>query len=573
MKDIMKVSNQDLLILRHSAAHLLAQAVLELFPGTLLTIGPATEEGFFYDILPVKNLQEEDLKIIEQRMHEISKKEYPIIHKEISKNEARGIFKNNQFKLELIEGIPGDTVGLSVQGDFIDLCRGGHVSNTKDIKYFRLLSLSGSYWRADKNNAQLQRVYGTAFFTEKDLNQYELLKEEAQKYDHRKIGKQLELFSFHNEGPGFPFFHPKGKTVINILMDYMRQLHVQYDYKEISTPTMLNADLWQRSGHWEYYKENMYFSFIEDESYAIKPMNCPGAFLTYNTYPKSYRDLPLKLAEFGHVHRHELSGVLHGLLRVRSFTQDDAHIFCTIGQITDQILTILNIANKVLSKCNFASFELALSTKPDKALGSQELWDKAIDALKTALDIFGKPYIVKEKEGAFYGPKIEIMIKDSMGRQWQCGTAQVDFFQADNFDLSYVASTGTHERPVIIHQAIYGSLERFFAILIEHYKGNLPFWLSPVQAVVIPITDKQENYALSVYEKLKQSGLRVELDKSSDPLSAKIKRAQLDKITWMVVIGQKEESANTVTLRYLDGKQEFGLSLDDLVMKSKSLQE
>lgn len=552
---------------------MLAHAVLELFPGTLLTIGPATDDGFFYDILPAKPLSEEDLQVIENRMREISKKNFPITHKEISKAEAREIFTNNPFKLELIDGIPGDTVGLSIQGDFTDLCRGGHVENTGDIKHFKLLHLSGSYWRADKNNAQLQRIYGTAFFTAEDLKNYEIMREEAAKYDHRKLGKQLELFTFHPEGPGFPFFNPKGKIVINELVDYMRKLHREYDYKEISTPTMLNSDLWHRSGHYDHYKENMYFSFIEDESYAIKPMNCPGSFLVYDSYPKSYRELPLKLAEFGHVHRHELSGVLHGLMRVRAFTQDDAHIFCTVDQITDQILTILNIAHKVLQKCDFSNFELALSTKPDKAMGSEELWDKAIDALKVALDTFGKPYTIKEKEGAFYGPKIEIMIKDSMGRQWQCGTAQVDFFQADNFNLSYVTTTGAKDRPVIIHQAIYGSLERFFGILLEHYKGNLPFWLSPVQAVVIPITEKQEEYAESVYKKFRSAGLRVEIDRSSDPLSGKIKRAQLDKIVWMLVVGQKEQDANTITLRTLDGKQEFNLTIDALIDRAQKLQE
>lgn len=571
MKDKDTMDKTRLQILRHSAAHLLAQAILELYPGTILTIGPATEEGFFYDILPLHNFQEEDLEIIEAKMHELSKKNYVLTHKEISKVEAREIFKNNNFKLELINNIPGEVVGLSKQGDFIDLCRGGHVEKTGDIKYFKLLGLSGSYWRADKNNTQLQRVHGTAFLSKEDLENYESMKEEALKYDHRKIGKHQELFSFHTEGPGFPFFHPKGQTVINSLVSYMRKLHVEYNYKEIATPTMLNADLWQRSGHYEHYKENMYFSFIEDGSYAIKPMNCPGSFLVYKTYPKSYRELPLKLAEFGHVHRHELSGVLHGLFRVRAFTQDDAHIFCTIEQITEQIVDILNIAFKVLKKCDFTDFQLALSTRPDKALGSTELWDRAIKALKDALEQFGMPYIIKDKEGAFYGPKIEIMIKDSIGRQWQCGTAQVDFFQADNFDLTYVATTGTHERPVIIHQAIYGSLERFFGILLEHYKGILPIWLAPTQAILLPITDNQDEYALNIYNILKQNNLRIEIDMSSDPLSGKIKRAQLAKIPWMIVIGQKEVDNNSITLRQLDGKQEFNLSIDNLLLRVQNI--
>jgi threonyl-tRNA synthetase len=561
----------DLKVLRHSAAHLAAHAVLDLYPNTQLTIGPATEEGFFYDVLPQQNFKEEDLARIEHRMHELAQKNLKIVHKQISKAEARELFKDNPFKLELIDQIPDDTAGISVQGDFIDLCKGGHVDSTGQIKHFKLLGISGSYWRAERTNQALQRIHGTAFYTEKELHDYLKRQEELLKYDHRRIGKQLDLFSFQEEAVGFPFFHPKGKRVINVLQKYMRQLHNEYQYQEVSTPTLLSDELWRRSGHYAHYKDNMYFTCVDEQSYAIKPMNCPGAILIYNNRPRSYRELPLKLAEFGHVHRHELSGVLHGLLRVRAFTQDDAHIFCTFEHIEQEVLTILRIAFKVLQKCEFTSIDLALSTKPEKAMGSDEVWDNAVKALKRALDAFGQPYSIKEGEGAFYGPKIEIRIKDSMGREWQCGTAQLDFFQAENFDLHYVSSQGTHERPVIIHQAIYGSFERFFAILLEHYKGHLPFWLAPVQARILTITDEQKAYAQGILDALKAQEIRVELDQSSDPISGKIKAAQLEKIPWMIVIGQKEVDNNTVALRTSDGKQQFGLSLDQLIEQAKVL--
>ncbi|MBA3954074.1 threonine--tRNA ligase [Candidatus Dependentiae bacterium] len=561
----------DIKVLRHSAAHLLAHALIELFPDTQLTLGPATEEGFFYDVLPARNFKEDDLVLIEERMRQIVARNLPLEHADVSKHSARELYKNNPFKLELIDNIPGDTVGLAVQGDFKDLCRGGHVASTGDIQHFKLLGISGSYWRADKKNQALQRIHGTAFFTQKDLEDADLRREELLKYDHRKIGKQLDMFSFHEEGVGFPFFHPKGKLVINTLITYMRKLHVEYNYQEVSTPTMLSDELWRRSGHYAHYKENMYFTCVDDQSYAIKPMNCPGSILIYRNRPRSYRELPLKLAEFGHVHRHELSGVLHGLLRVRAFTQDDAHIYCTLDQIEQEIKSIMDIAFRVLKKCEFTDIKLAISTKPEKAIGSEETWQKATDSLKNALDSLGHVYTIAEGDGAFYGPKIEIMIKDSMGRQWTCGTAQVDFFQSENFDLSYVSSAGVHERPVIIHQAIYGSLERFFAILLEHYKGHLPFWVAPVQARVLTITDAQKPYAEEIVAKLKEHGLRVEMDKSSDPISAKIKDAQIDKIPWMLVLGQKEVTQNTVTLRLNDGTQQFGVQLDDLIIKAQLL--
>lgn len=560
---------EKLQVLRHSAAHLLAQATLELHPQTILTIGPATKEGFFYDILPQRNFKEEDLAALEAKMHELSQKNFPITHEEISKEKARLIFKNNPFKLELIDTIPGETVGLSRQGDFYDLCRGGHVASTRDIKYFKLLNISGSYWRADRNNQPLQRITGTAFLTQEDFDEYIKRKEEAELYDHRRLGKQMDLFSFHEEGVGFPFFHPKGKTIINILINYLKKILDQYNYKEIATPLMLSDDLWKQSGHYEHYKDNMYFSTIDEKTYAIRPMNCPGAILTYKERPHSYRELPLKLAEFGLVHRHELSGVLHGLFRVRAFTQDDAHIFCTVDQLQDEIASMIAMIFLVYKKFAFNTIKVAVSTRPKNSMGSQELWEKATNALTKALDSQKIAYSIQEGEGAFYGPKIEFIIQDSMGREWQCGTIQVDFAQPENFDLSYVSSQGNKERPVMIHRAIYGSMERFLGILLEHFKGHLPFWLAPVQIKILTITDEQKEYAKKIMQQLKDLSVRVEMDESSDPIAGQIKTAQIEKTPWMLVLGKKEMANNTITLRYNDGKQEFGITYEELITKIK----
>ncbi len=561
----MNANQENLKILRHSAAHLLAQAISELFPETLLTIGPATEEGFFYDMLPTTNFRDEDLPKIEARMLELANQDYPITHTEISKTEARKLYQNNPFKLELIDNIPGETVGLATQGNFYDLCRGGHVASTGLIKHFKLSGISGAYWRANRDGQALQRIHGTAFPTAQELTDYEEHQAELLKYDHRRLGKQLDLFSFHDEGPGFPFFHPKGKAVINALTAYLRKIQRTHNYQEISTPIVLNEELWHKSGHYQHYKDNMYFCKIDDASYAIKPMNCPGSALVFKTRPRSYRELPLKLAEYGLVHRHELSGVLHGLFRVRSFTQDDAHIYCMVDQVESEVLSIIENTNKVLNKFNFTNIEIALSTKPAKSMGSDELWAKATDALKNALRSAGANYKIQEGEGAFYGPKIEFKIKDSMGREWQCGTVQVDFFLAENFDVVYTTDNDTKTRPVVIHHVIYGSMERFFGILLEHFKGQLPFLIAPVQIKILTITDTQKPYAIDLKQQLEQVGIRVEIDQSSDPISGKIKTAQLDKIPWMIVIGNKEVENKTVTLRYQDGKQEFGISTPKLL--------
>ncbi len=431
-----------------------------------------------------------------------------------------------------------------------------------------MLSISGSYWRADRNNQPLQRISGTAFGTAQELADYEKRKEEAAMFDHRRLGKQLDLFSFRDEGVGFAFIHPKGKRILNVVVDYLRKQLRLNDFEEIQTPILLNDELWKTSGHYAHYKDNMYFCTIDDRQYAVKPMNCPGAILVYKDHPRSYRELPLRLGEFGLVHRHELSGVLQGLFRVRSFTQDDAHIFCTPDQIEGEIISMIKLNMKVLEKFGFNEINIAIATRPEKSMGNDELWKKGTDALINALKHLNLPYTINEGDGAFYGPKIEFNMKDSMGRLWQCGTIQVDFCQSENFDLSYIAPSGAKERPVILHRVIYGSLERFFGILIEHYKGNFPFWLAPVQLRILTITDEQKEFALKLMAQLKEQGIRVEMDETSDPISGKIKSAQTDKIPWMAVLGKKEVENNTVTLRHHDGKQEFAIPLDTFVKRA-----
>jgi len=563
-----KHSKEDFHKLRHSAAHLLAQAVLELYPDTKLTIGPATDEGFFYDFLPTTTFKEEDLESIADKMREIVKRDLPIIQKEISKEEARKLYKDNPFKLELIDEIPEDTVGLSCQGDFCDLCKGGHVESTGKLGNFKLLNLSGAYWRADKSNPALQRISGTVFFTPEELAQWEKMKEEAAKYDHRKLGKELDLFSFQEEGPGFVFFHPKGKAIFNVMQNYMQKELDQAGYHDIGTPIVLSDKLWRQSGHWDHYKENMYFIEKEGRDYAVRPMNCPGGILIYKDRPRSYRELPLRLSEFGIDHRYELSGVLHGLFRVRAFTMDDGHIFCTEDQIEQEVSDTINLIFKILHKFGFDNVKVALATRPESSMGSDEIWEKATNALIKALEKNKVDYETHEGEGAFYGPKLEFRIEDSMGREWQCSTVQVDLLMPERFDLTYISPEGKKERTVMIHRAIYGSMERFIGVLLEHYKGNLPFWISPIQARVLTITDAQNAYGLEILKQLKDAGIRADVDESSDPLSGKIKVAQEERIPWMLVIGKKEEANKTVTLRHRDGSQEMGIPLDDLIKKA-----
>jgi threonyl-tRNA synthetase len=557
--------------LRHSAAHLLAHAVMELFPKTQLTIGPATTTGFFYDFLPVENFKEKDLEAIHKKMVEIAERNLPITQEEISKKEAYQLFKDNPFKIELLDGIEGDTVGLSRQGEFYDLCKGGHVTSTGLLKHTKLTNLSGSYWRADRNGIALQRINGVVFPSSKDLRIYEQQIEEAEKYDHRKLGAQLELFTFLEEGVGFPFYLPHGKLIINLLIEFLRKKQTAVGYQEIQTPVMLSDELWRRSGHYAHYKENMYFSIIDEKSYALKPMNCPGAILVYKNRPHSYRELPLKYSEFGLVHRHELSGVLHGLFRVRAFTQDDAHIFCREEQIETEVLNVVTLARDILSRFDFNTVKVNLSTRPAKAMGDVALWNKAEAALESALKKTGLAYQINAGDGAFYGPKIDFVIEDSMGRNWQLSTVQLDFFLPENFDLTYVAPGGERKRPVMIHRALYGSLERFFGVLLEHYKGKLPFWLCPIQIQVLTITDDQKEYATKICAELKKQGLRATIDESSEQISAKIKAAQLQQIPWMLVIGAKEQENCTITLRTREGKQEFGLTLEQIIAKTQEV--
>lgn len=566
----MKNKNEKLDQLRHSAAHLLAQAVLELYPGTKLTIGPTIKNGFFYDFLPPQNFTEGDLPRIEEKMRELSEKDYKIEGSLITKDEAKEKFKDNEFKLELIDAIEDEKVGVYCQGNFCDLCRGGHVESTGKIKHFKLTSVAGAYWRANRENAALQRIYGIAFETAKDLRVYLRQVEDAKKYDHRKLGKQLNLFTFHPEAPGTPFFLDKGLKIYNKLIDYMRFM-LRKDYQEIKTPMILNESLWHTSGHYENYKNNMYFTSVDDVNYCIKPMNCPAGILVYKERPHSYKEFPLRVAEYGHVYRYELSGVLHGLFRVRSFTQDDAHVYCMPEQVVAEVEKMLELTMDVYDKFGFNDIKMAVSTMPEKHIGSLELWDKATDNLKTALEKKGLKYVIQEGEGAFYGPKIEIVLTDNMGREWQCGTIQIDFFMPKNFKMEYIKSDQTKDTPVMIHRAIYGSIERFLGILVEHYKGRFPFWLSPVQVRVLTITDEVKDYATKVYDELFRNDIRAELDNSGDQISAQIRKAQVDQVTWMIVIGKKEQENGTITLRHLDGKQEFALSVKELVDRAKEL--
>ncbi|MCB9492993.1 MAG: threonine--tRNA ligase [Epsilonproteobacteria bacterium] len=557
--------------LRHSAAHLLAQAVLELYPDTKLTIGPVTEHGFFYDFLPSKNFKEDDLPRIEEKMRELVKRDYKITGKQIPKEQARPYFKDNQFKQEIIDIVEDDTVGVYWQGEFYDLCKGGHVDSIGQIKNFKLTAISGAYWRGDRDGIALQRISGVAFATKQDLDDYLKRVEEAQLYDHRRLGKQLDLFSFHDVAPGLPFFHHKGLTIYRELVGFLRKLLIERDYQEIATPQIMNEQLWKTSGHYDNYKDHMYFTQVDEENFCVRPMNCPGSILLYKERPHSYRELPLRLSEFGFVNRYELSGVMHGLFRVRGFTIDDAHIYCMPDQIEEEIKQLIELSKKIYETFEFKKVDMAVSTRPEKYIGSDEVWEKATNALKGALEKSGMDYKVQEGEGAFYGPKIEMKIHDAMGREWQCGTIQVDFVQADNFELEYIDSDQSRKKPVIIHRALLGSVERFMGILLEHYKGHLPFWLSPLQVRVLTITDQQVEYAQAVCKKLRAAGIRAELDRSGDQISAQVRRAQVDKVPWMLVIGKKEVEQNTVTLRHTDGKQEFGQTLESILDRAKEL--
>ena len=545
-------SEEGLDIYRHTVSHVMAQAIKRLYDDVQLAIGPTIEDGFYYDFDLDEKLSENDFEKLEAEMKEIIKEDYEIERMVLPKDEAIAKMKerNEEYKIELIEELDGEEISLYKQGEFIDLCRGPHLPSTGKVKAsaFKLLSVAGAYWRGDENNTMLQRIYATAFYKKQELEDHLEKLEEAKKRDHRKIGKKLDLFSLHEEGKGFPFFHPKGMVVRNQLIDFWREEHKKAGYKEIKTPIVLNQDLWKRSGHWDHYKDDMYFTEIDDEKHAVKPMNCPGGALVYNDKIHSYRDLPIRMGELGLVHRHERSGTLHGLMRVRNFTQDDAHIYCLPSQIKEELNGVIELVDTIYSAFGF-DYNVELSTKPDKAMGSDDMWDRAIGALKEAIVDNGLDYEVNEGDGAFYGPKIDFHLEDCLGRTWQCGTIQLDFQMPERFDLTYVGEDGEEHRPVMIHRAIYGSLERFMGILIEHYAGAFPTWLAPVQVEIIPISDDQLDYAYSVKEELEEEDVRVEVDARQEKVGYKIREAQVQQIPYMLIVGDDEVKAKTVSVR------------------------
>ncbi len=551
-------------ILRHSSAHVMAEAVLNIYKDARLTIGPVVEDGFYYDI-DMDPISEEDFGPIEEEMARIINAKNTFQRKVVTREEAMAIFQDNPFKLELIRDLPeSEEISLYQNGKFIDLCRGPHIPHTGMIKGFKLLKISGAYWRADQTREQLQRLYGISFFDKKALNQYVHLIEEAKKRDHRKLGTRLDLFSFHDEAAGMPFFHARGMDMWNALLEYWREVHKAAGYVETKTPVMLNRKLWEQSGHWENYRENMYTSVIDEEEYAIKPMNCPGGMLLYKTKSYSYRDLPLRAGEIGLVHRHELSGALSGLFRVRAFHQDDAHIFMTADQIEDEVLGVLKLAKTVYSRFGL-DFHLELSTRPQKSIGTDEQWDQATDGLKAALAAYGREYVINEGDGAFYGPKIDIHIKDALGRTWQCGTVQLDMSLPERFDLSYKGQDNEKHRPIMIHRVIYGSLERFFGILVEHFAGRFPLWLAPVQVALLPINQDLISHAETIKARLEIHKIRCEVDRKNETLKKKIRDAQMDYVPLIVTIGDKEKETDTLSVRTLDGKVRMGIALDDFL--------
>ena len=555
--------------LRHTASHILAQAIKRLYKdeNVQLAIGPAIENGFYYDIDMEKRLTEDDLKDIEKEMNKIVKENLKLERKLVSRQEALDMFgaAGENYKVELINDLPEEAeISLYTQGEFTDLCAGPHVVSTGKVKALKLQSVAGAYWRGSEKNKMLQRVYGTAFEKKDELDAYLKMLEEAAKRDHRKLGKELDLFSIHEEGPGFPFFHPNGMVIRNELINYWREVHRRYGYQEIKTPMILNRQLWEQSGHWAHYKENMYFTEIDGEDYAIKPMNCPGGMLVYKTQQHSYRDLPLRAGELGLVHRHELSGALHGLFRVRNFTQDDAHIFMTPEQIEGEIQNVINLFDEVYSTFGL-KYHAELSTRPEDSMGSDEMWELATNGLRNALEHRGLEYIVNEGDGAFYGPKIDFHLKDSIGRTWQCGTIQLDMQLPEKFDLTYVGEDGQKHRPVMIHRVVYGSIERFIGILIENYAGAFPTWLAPVQVKILPITDRHMDYAFELKKKMFDLGLRVEVDDRNEKVGYKMREAQVKKIPYMLVVGDQEMESGTVNMRKHGEKDTATMPVDEFI--------
>ena len=560
---------KGLAALRHTASHVMAQAVKRLYPNTKLAIGPSIADGFYYDMEFEAPLTSDDFGKIEAEMKKIIKEDLKIERFTKSREDAIAFMKEKgePYKVELIEDLPeGEEISFYSQGEFVDLCAGPHLMSTKGVgKAFKIMSLAGAYWRGDEHNKMLTRLYATAFGKKEELEAYITMMEEAKKRDHRKLGKELGLFMMHEAGPGFPFFLPKGMVLKNTLLDYWRQIHKKAGYVEVSTPIILNRSLWETSGHWDHYKNNMYTTIIDGEDYAIKPMNCPGGVLVYASEPRSYRDLPLRVGELGLVHRHEKSGQLHGLMRVRCFTQDDAHIFMTPDQIKDEIKGVVALINEVYSLFGF-EYHVELSTRPEDSMGSDEDWEMATEGLRSALDEIGLPYVVNEGDGAFYGPKIDFHLVDCIGRTWQCGTIQLDFQLPQRFELEYIGADGEKHRPIMIHRVVFGSIERFIGILIEHFAGAFPTWLAPVQVKVLPISEKYMDYAESVQKKLDEAGIRVELDTRSEKIGYKIREAQQAKIPYMLVVGQKEEEDGTVAVRSRAAGDEGTKSLDAFIV-------
>lgn len=537
--------------LRHSASHIMAQAIKRLWPEAQLAIGPAIENGFYYDIDMEHVLVPEDLAKIEAEMQKIVKANFPIEKEVISREEALKLFKekNEAYKVELIEDLPADAeISMYRQGEFLDLCAGPHVASTGKVKAFKLQSLAGAYWRGDEKNKMLQRIYGTAFEKKEELEEYLHLLEEAARRDHRKLGKELGLFVIKEQGPGFPFFLPKGMALRNELENFWREVHHDFDYEEVRTPIILNRQLWEQSGHWFHYRENMYTTMIDEEDYAIKPMNCPGSILVYQNDMHSYRDFPIRMAELGLVHRHELSGALHGLFRVRSFTQDDAHVFMLPSQIKEELIKVIELFDRIYSQFGL-TYTVELSTKPDNAMGDDAIWESATNALREAIEEKQIPYQINEGDGAFYGPKLDFHIRDSIGRTWQCGTIQLDMNLPERFQMEYIGEDGQKHQPIMIHRACFGSMERFIGILIEHYAGAFPTWLAPVQVKILPISEKHVEYAKKLRDALKKSYIRVELDDRSEKIGYKIRQAQMEKVPYMLVVGDKEEQDGTVAVR------------------------
>ena len=566
-------AEDELRAIRHTASHVLAQAVKRLYPDAKLAIGPAIDDGFYYDFDREGGFTPEDLEKLEAEMTKIVKENLPVKPFVLPRDEAVRFMeeKAEPYKVELIEDLPDEeTISFYQQGEFVDLCAGPHIMYTKGVKAFKLTSIAGAYWRGSEKNKMLTRIYGTAFANKTDLESYLTMMEEAKKRDHRKLGKELGLFMFAEEGPGFPFFLPKGMTLKNTLIDYWREIHYRDGYQEVSTPIILSRKLWENSGHWDHYKDNMYTTVIDEEDYAVKPMNCPGGMLVYKNQPHSYRDLPLKVGELGLVHRHEKSGQLHGLMRVRCFTQDDAHIFMRDDQIEDQIKGVTKLINEVYTQFGFEYF-VELSTRPEDSMGSDEDWEMATNGLRKALEDMGLDYIVNEGDGAFYGPKIDFHLRDSLGRTWQCGTIQLDFQMPQRFDLEYTAEDGSKKRPIMIHRVCFGSIERFIGILIEHFAGKFPVWLAPVQVKVIPVSEKSMDYATGVYEKLKAAGIRTELDHKDEKVGYKIRQAQLEKVPYMLVLGEKEAAEGAITVRSRDKGDLGAAGLDAFIEDIKKM--